>query len=292
MHTSYNKLTCEQARQLDLVAYLTKLGFVPDKISNQDYWFKSPLRSEKTASFKVNRRKNLWYDHGTGIGGTLIDFGILYHNCTIRELLEKLDGNFSFHQPIVVCQQRSSSVSDLRLISEKPIVSFSLLHYLKQRRINESVAKQYCREISFLMNGKSYVAIGFRNDQGGVELRNKWFKGSVAPKAITRIENGSKTLSVFEGFFDFLSHQTIFLQQPIFNSDFLVLNSTAFFEKSREVMDQYDLVKLFLDRDKTGQNCAAMALSWGTKHQDESGLYKGYKDLNEWMQQVGKSRER
>lgn len=292
MKRDNERLSCNEAKQLDLVDYLASLGFVPVKNRNADYWYLSPLRDERTASFKVNRKKNVWYDHGTGKGGNLIDFGIAYHQCSVAQLLEKLDSNFSFHQPIIVGQQRSSAASNLKLIGERPIVSFALLHYLKQRRINESVAKQYCREISFSMNDKSYVAIGFKNDQSGVELRNKWFKGSVAPKAITRIENGSKTLSVFEGFFDFLSHQTIFLHQPIFNSDFLILNSTAFFEKNREVMEQYDLVKLFLDRDKTGQNFTAMALSWGSKYKDESGLYKGYKDLNDWMQQVGKSQER
>jgi len=30
------------------------------------YWYLSPLREEKEASFKVNRKKNVWYDHGIG----------------------------------------------------------------------------------------------------------------------------------------------------------------------------------------------------------------------------------
>jgi len=30
-------------------------------------------------------------------------------------------------------------------------------------------------------------------------------------------------------------------------------------------------------------------LSWSKKYCDESRLYEGYNDFNEWMQQVGKS---
>ena len=92
------------ARQLDLVEYLQDLGHHPQKIRGNDYWYLSPLRSEKTASFKVNRKLNLWYDHGLGKGGSLIDFGVLYFNCSVKEFLERLQThpgtikNSFFHQ--------------------------------------------------------------------------------------------------------------------------------------------------------------------------------------------------
>ncbi len=52
------KIMCEQVNQMDMVEYLEKLGFHPTKIIHNDYWFLSPLREEKTASFKINRNKN------------------------------------------------------------------------------------------------------------------------------------------------------------------------------------------------------------------------------------------
>src|SRR5438552_9297642 len=98
-------LTCEQAKEIDLVDYLFVLGFQPQKIRNNDYWYLSPLREEKEASFKVNRKLNVWYDHGIGKGGDLIDLGVLYHHCTIPELLQKLkQNNLSFHQHSVQSQ--------------------------------------------------------------------------------------------------------------------------------------------------------------------------------------------
>jgi hypothetical protein len=54
-------------------------------VRNQDHWYLSPLREEKTPSFKVDRRINVWYDHGTGKGGDLIDFGTLFYRCTVEQ---------------------------------------------------------------------------------------------------------------------------------------------------------------------------------------------------------------
>ena len=95
------KLSVAQAKEIDLVDLLAAIGHQPQKVRNQDYWYLSPFRDEKTASFKVNRKLNVWFDFGEGKGGNLIDFGILYFRCSVTELLDKLgqlpDHNFSFH---------------------------------------------------------------------------------------------------------------------------------------------------------------------------------------------------
>src|SRR5690348_6072089 len=99
--------TCEQAREIDIVDYLCVLGFQPQKIRGQDYWYLSPLREEKEASFKVNRRLNVWYDHGIGKGGDLIDFGVLYYHLSITELLQKLKQNNLSFPPHAMLSQKS-----------------------------------------------------------------------------------------------------------------------------------------------------------------------------------------
>ncbi len=80
----------QDAKQTDFVEYLEKLGYKPSKIRNNNYWYLSPLRDEKTPSFKVNKTINCWYDFGLGEGGSIIDFGIRYFNCSVKEFLEKL----------------------------------------------------------------------------------------------------------------------------------------------------------------------------------------------------------
>lgn len=73
-----DSLTIEELRQRDLIEYLSKLGFEPVKIRGFNYWYLSPLRNEKTPSFKVNTKLNRWYDLGLAKGGNIIDFDVLF----------------------------------------------------------------------------------------------------------------------------------------------------------------------------------------------------------------------
>ncbi|MFT4092180.1 MAG: toprim domain-containing protein [Niabella sp.] len=67
-----------------------------------------------------------------------------------------------------------------------------------------------------------------------------------------------------------------------------LLNSTAFFEKNLSKMREHDKVHLYMDNDKTGQNCTLKALALDNKKFiDESRLYKNYGDLNDWLVHIG-----
>jgi hypothetical protein len=83
-------MKCEEGNKVDLVEYLFSIGFTPTKIRGNNYWYLSPLRNEKEASFKIDRHKNVWYDHGAGKGGTVIDFIIAFFNCDVAGALQKL----------------------------------------------------------------------------------------------------------------------------------------------------------------------------------------------------------
>ena len=78
-------MNCAEANQVDLVEYLNSIRYQPQKISGHNYWYLSPLRNEKHASFKVDRSKNVWYDHGIGKGGSLIDFVIEFYKVDVSE---------------------------------------------------------------------------------------------------------------------------------------------------------------------------------------------------------------
>ena len=93
MSTRKKKPSCEEVKEMDMVIYLSGLGYEPVKISKFDHWYLSPLRNEKTPSFKINKRINKWFDHGLGKGGNLIDFAILFHNYTVGEFLKSINRN-------------------------------------------------------------------------------------------------------------------------------------------------------------------------------------------------------
>ena len=295
MNFSRQRHSIEEARQIDMVDYLSKLGHEPAKVRGIDYWYLSPLREERTPSFKINRKLNRWYDHGLGKGGNIIDFAILYNNCTVGEFLHQLSGNLSFQQPLVkhLNKQAESDVeSKIKILQEKTLSSFSLLRYLHKRRLPIDLAERFCKEVKYKLNGKEYFGIGFKNNSGGYEIRNSYFKVSSSPKDITTFNNGGKEAIVFEGFTDFLSFMAIHTNQSQILSDYVVLNSVSFFEKARPFIEEHECIRLYLDRDATGQNCSRYALSVSNKYKDESYLYQHHKDLNDWLVNFGKAQKK
>lgn len=293
MNFSNHSMTIAQAKTIDLINYLALLGFKPSIIKGQDFWFLSPLRQEKTPSFKVNQKLNCWYDHGIGKGGNLITFGLLYYNCSINELMQNLNDTFSFQKPIIQhANEASKGTPKIQILKEEPLASSSLLNYLEQRRIPIEIAQQFCVEIRYALNKNTYYGIGFKNDLGGFEIRNPYFKTSSSPKGITSFDNGSHEVVVFEGFIDFLSYKAMNKNLPENSQDFVILNSVSFFERARPFMENHQSIRLFLDRDATGQNYTSRALSLSTKYTDESKLYQHYKDFNDWSMNSGKSAKR
>ena len=59
----------QTAKQIKIADYLHSLGFSPVKQQGINLWYKSPLREETEASFKVNTERNQWYDFALGKGG-------------------------------------------------------------------------------------------------------------------------------------------------------------------------------------------------------------------------------
>jgi hypothetical protein len=158
-----------------------------------------------------------------------------------------------------------------------------LIDYAKGRGISPDTLKQYCKEVIFTSNKKQLYGIGFENIKGGYEIRNKFYKGCIAPKDISFLDNDSKSCCVFEGFFDFLSF--IELKKNSFpTTDFLILNSTALIKNAIALLHNYKRVLLFLDNDEPGQNTKRMIEeSVQADITDYTKLYKGYDDLNDYL---------
>ena len=81
-------MTIAEAKQLRIVDYLASLGYHPQSVTSKQYWYLSPLRNERTPSFKVNDRLNEWYDFGAATGGDLVELGKhLYQTDSVSEVL-------------------------------------------------------------------------------------------------------------------------------------------------------------------------------------------------------------
>jgi hypothetical protein len=289
------KERCRQANRIDIVDYLSSLGYEPAKPPRgHNYWYLSmfPDRSERTPSFKVNKNKNVWYDFGLTTfkkGGSLIDFGIRYHKCTILEFLDRLSQGKGLDQ--IVPRAASSIGSDrehkIEIIDAKEITSPGLISYIKSRRVSFDVAQNFCREVTYKYKDKTYYAIGFKGDRGGYELRNRYFKNSSSPKSSTFIDNGAEDITSFEGFFNFLSFMTIHGGKVPEPTNFLILNSLSFLQSALPILDKHRHKYLYWDRGTGGMRATQKALARDPSYQDQSELYAGYDDLNEWLCKIG-----
>lgn len=290
-------MNCSEANNMDLVELLTKHNYFPVKENKNEAWYFSPFRNENTASFRINKRTNRWWDYGEGSGKTAVDLMVKLKNFTVIETLDYLDNNsFSFHQQKVFKRIKKEKCV---ITSIQEIQNSALINYLHSRKIDISIAKKYCKEIHYFnINNFSssdnqnlsqptnsirpYFTIGIKNDLGGYETRNEIYKRCLNVKAITTINNDSEVLNLFEGLLDCLSYLSLFPEKE--NEDFIITNSTSTIKKVIELLPNYKIVKSFFDNDTSGKRAAEIIKSHTeNEFQDCSGMYKNYKDLNEFL---------
>lgn len=263
--------------------FLAEQGISPKQERTGYGMYLSPFRDENTPSFKVDYNQNLWYDFGTGEGGSIIDLVMRLKQCSFHEASNSLlAGNcssLSFHRN----EATQHTQSTLQISSVVPLQDARLIDYLQAKRaINIDIAREYCREVHYTTGSKPFFAIGFQSDEGGWELRNEYFKGSTSPKGITTINNGSPTCLLFEGFIDMLSYLTLKnATRP--NLDVVVLNSVINLSKVSDFLQRHQTIHCFLDNDEAGRKAYTEVEKLGIETIDQSVFYREHKDLNEYL---------
>ncbi|TDE01546.1 toprim domain-containing protein [Flavobacterium sandaracinum] len=273
-----------QAREIPIEKVLQNLGCEPTKCNETESWYLSPFRIEKTASFKLNRKINRWFDHGEQVGGNVIDFVIQKFGFNVTEALtylEKFDTLFSFQKQISEVPIKESNTNQIEKII--PIQHFALLQYLESRHIKFYKNIEQLKEVHYIINDKKYFGIGFQNNSQGWEIRSKYAKICLKKKDITLIRNGSQILRVYEGFFDYLSFQQIWNNLPMEESDSLILNSVALVEKNTSILQNYKIIELFLDNDEAGDKYTKLISTQFPGAKDGRITYSECKDLNEFL---------
>ena len=272
-------------KQVSIVDYLAQTGYKPKLTKGVNYWYCSPLRSELTPSFKVNAERNQWYDFGTGDHGDIIDLVCALQHCSTAEAMRRLAAlkgvrlapSFSFGGTTPVRSQASS----MELIGVQAVKHPKLLLYLTERGLHPSDVSPFLSEVYYRVSEKCFFALGFSNDAGGWELRNPYFKGCFAPKAITTIKGtDSHKLQLFEGFIDFLSWRKL---HPEVQDDSIILNSLTLLPKLIPTLHPYPIIESLLDNDKAGDQATKQLFDAGLPVKDMRACYAPYKDINEYL---------
>lgn len=284
--------TTPYAPRIPIREYLARRGILPRYERNGYGMYLSPLREERTPSFKVNYQKDLWYDFGIGEGGTLPALIMRLERCSCSEAFEHLqhaaEGTVSLLaaricERYAVPTESPNSQPMLRILSDAPLRHPALLGYLASRGIVPGIAAAYCREVRYQVRSRCFFAIGFRNDCGGWELRSERFKGSSSPKQITTIDHQSDKVIVFEGFMDFLACLSMKHPAPL-GIDAAVLNSVVNLPKALPFLARHSTIHAFLDNDEAGRRTLVELTRRCPRSQviDHAQLYRDYKDLNDF----------
>ena len=303
-------MRAKETKQISISEYLQLEGHKPQKarLSGRELWFSSPLRAgDSNPSFKVDTQLNLWFDHGLAKWGDVINLVCELHNISVRHALALLESSWLSSKRIspnikltqnwltLPFPKKESPAGEkekegyFSITQVWELQSPALIQYLDSRKINLDIARTYLKEIRFKPRNqlRDYFALGWPNGDG-FEARSKLFKGFVGTsKDITRIGLGDwKSLSIFEGFFDylaFLSHHKI----TQFRNSVIILNSTSLRKRALAEINQFNFSKiyLFLDNDTAGDDCKNFFKLGSEDLQiiDGSFLYKNHKDYNSWL---------
>ena len=272
-------------KQVSIVDYLAQTGYKPKLTKGVNYWYCSPLRSELMPSFKVNAERNQWYDFGTGDHGDIIDLVCALQHCSTAEAMRRLAAlkgvrlapSFSFGGTTPIRSQTPS----MELISVQAVKHPKLLLYLSERGLQPSDVSPFLSEVYYRVSEKCFFALGFPNDAGGWELRNPYFKGCFAPKAISTIKGtDSHKLQLFEGFMDFLSWRKL---HPEVQADSIILNSLTLLPKLIPTLHPYPIIESLLDNDEAGDRATKQLFEAGLPVKDMRACYAPYKDINEYL---------
>ena len=262
----------------------------------KDMYF-SPMREESQASLHIDRTKNVWHDHGNGMGGTVAQLVMLAKHCDKRsayEFLRALDPSVALggtHQKNQIPEKKKP----VEIKSVRDISCYYLRKYLNTRKIPLDLARFYCKEVITRSHekGMCFTHVGFPNNSGAWVLSAPNGFKSTTKADITTINiegkvsktQTSNSVAVFEGFFDFLSWQ-VMQSSKTPSCDIVVLNSVNNVEKARDFITAHEKAVCFTDNDPAGEECYRKIRDMmdGKETVDMSDLYSEKNDLNEFLQ--------
>ena len=273
-------MNCEQIKEkIGIREVLESFSLFPVKDNQRAAFYFALDRKESTPSLSVDFTKNKAFDFGTGKSYDVISIVQQMNQCSVSEALFYLQKfSFSFQKQNGFDARQEKNY---QIIKIQHIQHLALLQYLESRKVLEQ--KSLVKEIHYILNGKKFFGIGFYNNAGGLEIRNKYSKICLGKKDvtfITTVESKKDEVCVFEGFFDYLTYRQL---QKDETSDFLILNSTSMFFKVQQQLATYNKINLFLDNDLNGKLLADKIMKQYKAVEDCSLLYEHFNDVSDWF---------
>lgn len=121
-------------------------------------WYKSPFRTEKEASFKVDLHKEVWYDFGLGKGGDIITLAEeIYRTQDISYVLRCIEDKRAALKPVILSCPFEKAYSTFQDLKINHLSSRILFAYLEERGIDLETAQKYAGKP--ILNGTGRIIL-------------------------------------------------------------------------------------------------------------------------------------
>jgi len=214
-------------------------GIKPNPILHGLDLYTSPFDCEQKTNLVVNPKTNTWYDPVSNAKGDTIKLVCLYLqsqdvNYTVMDALRWLKNMVGFNYPTIElpsCMPRYERKDGCFVVKDKSYLSEPvLIRYLEENRcIPFRVARHILQQVRVLNRetGRSFIAIGFENEDGGFAIRNPKIKAHLGNRAISFVRGRvpkPSGIHVFKDVYDYLS-AIIIREGKSFAEDAIILNS-------------------------------------------------------------------
>jgi|SRR5690606_23490272 len=279
--------------QISIADFLSKEGITPTRTTAGQLAYIAPYRDEQDPSLIVNDKIGVWYDHGLGEGGRIIDLAMkIYQTTDVQEVVQRINDLYEGHVTAKYPDRLQIKSHEQRkaheLVTTKPLGNnLAISAYLKSRGVYDEAIKTgkvvevYYDYIKEDGEKKRYFGAGWKNDSEGYDVRSKYSKICIDTKDMMHMSGNTGQVNVFEGMMNFLS--ALKEKQVSMKDTNIVLNSLSLSAKaiSRMKEEKPSSVNLFLDNGQGGDKFTNMFQEHFPELNDRRGLYKEYEDYND-----------
>lgn len=293
-------MNIEQANTIAISEILKNLYLKPAYENEHEAMYVSPIRNTRTATFRVDKITNTWFDPVIAKEGGIIELACQYlkyrkQDHTIHDALrwlEIMSGRAPGIKAVMIAKSERSA-KDLDLVSVGPLEDPALIGYLAIHAITPETAAHYLEEVTVLDNksGKRFMALGFRNDHDDYELCSPQFKGCLGLTDVTFIRGTvfePLVIDIFKDCIGFLTAVENNNGKPLSN-DVIVLNSMANLDKTAPFFNvpYYQFAHSWMDNDAEGITATRLLSEFfktlGTiRHKPQNYIYEGHENFNAW----------
>jgi DNA primase len=282
----------KELKQVSIVGYLAGKSINPISKSGSYFVYHSPLRNDPTPSFSVSPTKNTFYDLGNDSDkGNIIELVMRMERMSFVEACQYLDSQDLMKEnekppSFSSSQNPNNETKNYEVTAVKNLQHPALIRYVESRKISLHTAFSYLKEIHYKNAKGQFFGVGYQNDNGGYVLRSEIMKKPInlGSSGIKTFEvPGTRSVSIFEGMFDFLSAIEHYKSSPRCTA--IVLNSVSNLSKAMPQLTGATTIYSYLDNDDAGQKATQRMRDAGLNVLDQSSIYSvhNFNDFNDFL---------